>query len=167
MLSIIYHPQPILNRGLGALATRLNIFTDRLSKPGNRLHCVSWDHDMWSSIDCETSLDDQGSSPLVANQRVSVNCTCLASSRVYAVIEETISDGHEYLDNQTDSVIFSICSSVSLAVMLLTTVCLTCLNTSGKTSVSIHRNVALNALVIHVFVFVVVLANTRMTSDLR
>ena len=87
------------------LRTRVNIFTDRLSKPQNQLHCVSWDHDMWSSIDCETSVDFS-ERPLVPNQEVSVNCTCLASSKVYAVIEETISDGHEYLETQTDSVIF-------------------------------------------------------------
>ena len=87
------------------LRTRVNIFTDRLSKPQNQLHCVSWDHDMWSSIDCETSVDSS-ERPLVPNQEVSVNCTCLASSKVYAVIEETISDGHEYLETQTDSVIF-------------------------------------------------------------
>ena len=48
--------------------------------------------------------------------------------------------------------------------MLLTTLCLTCLNTTRKTSVAIHRNIALNALVIHIFVFVVVLVNTKMTS---
>jgi len=72
------------------------------------------------------------------------------SGRIFAVVEESIADGRDYLDSRTESIVFSICSSVSLAMLLITTLSLTCLNSAQKTSVRVHRNIALCVLVLQV-----------------
>ncbi len=64
---------------------RIVTFSDRIGKPQNQLHCVTWDRDLWNAIDCETdrhdefefasrfnSDDDDDSTNLF----VTVNCTC-------------------------------------------------------------------------------------------
>ena len=57
---------------------RIVTFSDRISKPQNQLHCVTWDRDLWNAIDCETDrrddfdFSDDGEDNLI----VSINCTC-------------------------------------------------------------------------------------------
>ncbi len=80
-----------LRRGSGEIVTqseedrpRIVTFTDRIAKPQNQLHCVTWDRDLWNAIDCETDRRDdfeyssQFSSDVDGGDvlMVTVNCTC-------------------------------------------------------------------------------------------
>ena len=250
------------------------IFQDRLKSPTNRVYCMAWDRDLWTDLKCETD------SVNLDLQRLSVNCSCITPNSPHkvtvAVLEESITDGHDYLDTKEDryfniyrytncwlldfpekiqhphkagaysiiiqvraelhkpkkkkksvnlvvwpglcsstldwptttsrswlnnvlcpgfwwrrfyaalpnlqnklfrflrfmfikmslffSFIFSICSSVSLVLLLLTSGCLTLLNTRRKTSIKIHRNIVLAVLGIQILILIVVLANTQLTS---
>lgn len=119
---------------------------------------MAWDRDLWNAIDCETDrrnefefsaahfIEDED---LDENLMVTVNCTC-QTGRIFAVVEESIADGRDYLESRTESIVFSICSAVSLAMLLIANVCLTCLNASQKTSIRVHRNIAFCVLMIHV-----------------
>ena len=139
------------------------IFQDRLKSPTNRVYCMAWDRDLWTDLKCETD-----SVVNIDLQRLSVNCSCITPNSPHkvtvAVLEESITDGHDYLDTKEDSFIFSICSSVSLVLLLLTSGCLTLLNTRRKTSIKIHRNIVLAVLGIQILILIVVLANTQLTS---
>ena len=88
------------------------IFQDRLKSPTNRVYCMAWDRDLWTDLKCETD------SVNLDLQRLSVNCSCITPNSPHkvtvAVLEESITDGHDYLDTKEDSFIFSICSSVRL-----------------------------------------------------
>ena len=153
-----YYPNPI---------EKVVIFKDIVEKPANRLHCVSaLDHQFWSTIDCETEYEE----PIYDGQEVEVKCTCDGGSdgqsRIFAVLEESVTDGHEYLNNNVDSIVFSVCSSISLAVLLLTAICLTCFNNARKTSITIHRNICLNVFILHLLVLIVILANNDITLEL-
>ena len=146
---------------------KIIVFTDVLEKPANKLHCVSaWDHQFWSTIDCETEYEE----PIQDDQEIEVKCTCDGGtdrqSRIFAVLEESVTDGHEYLNNNVDQIVFSVCSSISLAVLLLTAICLTCFNESRKTSVTNHRNICLNVFILHLLVLIVILANDDITKEL-
>ena len=137
------------------------VFKNKLETSTNRVHCVLWDRDLWNAIDCvtqvETSLDS-----------LSVNCSCKSPVRsqiaIMAVLEESIPGVYDYLTSKTDNIVFSICSSVSLAVLLLATGCLIMLNIRRKTSVRIHRNIVISVLCTQLLVLVVVLANTQLIS---
>ena len=142
-------------------------FKDVVEKPANKLHCVSsLDHQFWSTIDCETEYEE----PIYDGQEIEVKCVCDGGNdgqaKIFAVLEESVTDGHEYLNNDVDSIVFSVCSSISLAVLLLTAICLTCFNDARKTSITIHRNICLNVFILHVLVLIVILANTEITSEL-
>jgi len=65
-------PQPDEDR------PRIVTFSDRISKPQNQLHCVTWDRDLWNAIDCETDRRDDFdySDDAEDNLVVTVNCTC-------------------------------------------------------------------------------------------
>ena len=80
-----------LRRGSGEIATqseedrpRIVTFTDRIVKPQNQLHCVTWDRDLWNAIDCETDRRDDFEYSSQFNSdgdaddvlMVTVNCTC-------------------------------------------------------------------------------------------
>ena len=58
----------------------------------------------------------------------------------------------------------SVCSSVSLAVLLLTAGCLLMLNDRRKTSIRIHRNIVLCILSVQLLVLIIVLANAQLTA---
>lgn len=138
-------------------------FTDVLRSPNNRVHCVMWDRDLWNAIDCETQTVDSETNDL----KLVVNCTCSTDGRkviIVAALEESIADGHDYLSSKLDSIIFSVCSSVSLALLLLAGGCLVFLNPRRKTSVRIHRNIVFCFLCTQILILVVVLANTQLTS---
>merc|ERR1719433_1949520 len=142
------------------------VFTNTLLGPSNKVHCALWDRDLWNAIDCETISE---ASPLDTDLLV-VNCSCATpptswpQKAIIAALEESITDGHNYLDSQLDSIIFSVCSSVSLAVLLLTAGCLLMLNDRRKTSIRIHRNIVLCILNVQLLVLIIVLANAQLTA---
>jgi cadherin EGF LAG seven-pass G-type receptor 1 len=140
------------------------VFKAQLDSPQNRLHCVAWDRDLWNAIDCETTVESADHKDL----EMTVNCSCHTPNApnkvIVSVLEEAITDGHDYLETRLQSIIFSICSSLSLAILLLTAGCLIMLNTRNKTSIRIHRNILLCVLCIQILVLIVVLANTQLTS---
>ena len=123
---------------------------------------MAWDSDLWSALECETASES------LDLQRLVVNCSCVTSKNphkvVVAVLEESITEGHDYLETPVDSIFFSICSSVSLASLLLTSGCLMLLNSRRKTSIRIHRNIVVAVLVLQILILIVVLANTQLTS---
>ena len=85
-----FYPNPI---------EKVVMFTDVVEKPANKLHCVSsLDHQFWSTIDCETEYEE----PIYDGQEIEVKCTCDGGSdgqsRIFAVLEESVTDGHEYLN---------------------------------------------------------------------
>ena len=141
------------------------IFKGTLMGPSNRVHCVLWDRDLWNAIDCETRTTP---SPNNANSLM-VNCTCATpqwpKKAMITALEESITDGHDYLSSGgADSIVFSVCSSVSLAVLLLTAACLMVLNHRRKTSIRIHRNIVLCVLGVQLLVLIIVLANTQLIA---
>ena len=142
------------------------VFTNTLQGPSNKVHCAVWDRDLWNAIDCETVT---ATSPLDASLLI-VNCSCATpptswpQKAIVAALEESITDGHNYLDSQLDSIVFSVCSSVSLAVLLLTAGCLLMLNDRRKTSIRIHRNIVLCILSVQLLVLIIVLANAQLTA---
>lgn len=140
------------------------IFKNTLTSPSNRLHCVLWDRDLWNAIDCETIATE---SPVEAGVFV-VNCSCSAHHKpnkvIIAALEEFITDGHDYLSSQEESIVFSICSAVSMAVLLMTAGCLTVLNYRRKTSTRIHRNIVICIACVQLLSLVVILANTQLIA---
>ena len=76
------------------------IFQDRLKSPTNRVYCMAWDRDLWTDLKCETD------SVNLDLQRLSVNCSCITPNSPHkvtvAVLEESITDGHDYLDTKED-----------------------------------------------------------------
>ena len=161
-----------VNRDLDAVAKTQKafvqsvVFTNRLQGPSNKVHCALWDRDLWNAIDCETVT---APSPLDTSMLI-VNCSCATpptswpQKAIVAALEESITDGHNYLDSQLDSIVFSVCSSVSLAVLLLTAGCLLMLNDRRKTSIRIHRNIVLCVLINQLLVLIIVLANAQLTA---
>ena len=154
-----------VNRGVedggGGPSVKSVVFKSKLETSTNRVHCVLWDRDLWNAIDCVTHVES-------TLDILTVNCTCKSPVRsqiaIMAVLEESIPGVYDYLTSKTDNVVFSICSSVSLAVLLLTTGCLIMLNSRRKTSIRIHRNIVVCVLSTQLLVLVVVLANTQLIS---
>ena len=140
------------------------IFQDRLKSPSNRVYCVAWDKDLWSALECETVSETRD----LQRGITEVNCSCITTTSPHkvlvAVLEESISDGHDYLRSDNEKIIFSIGSSISLALLLLTSGCLLLLNSRKKTSIRIHRNIVVAVLGLQILVLIVVLANTQLTS---
>ena len=138
------------------------VFEGKKEKEQNRLYCVSWDLELgvWTTDKCEKVGEEErrGLASTV------VTCSCRDSpSHTFALVEERMERGREYLSTSEQKLAFSLACLLDVVLLAACLLYLLLCNRGARNTVSIHANITFSLLCFEVLLVLTVCFNHAMS----